>query len=84
MSITLPPLPHPVMNAMLGDDWEDLFTADQLRARDIEVARIVLEGVAAEIRKWGDESRAAKDEHVALFCQITAASVEKLEVRHHE
>ena len=37
MSITLPKLPHPVMNAMLGDDWADLFTADQLRARDIEV-----------------------------------------------
>ena len=37
MSITLPPLPHPVMNAMLGDDWEDLFTVDQLRARDLEV-----------------------------------------------
>ena len=35
--ITLPPLPHPVMNAMLGDDWEDLFTADQLRARALEV-----------------------------------------------
>lgn len=43
MSITLPKLPHPVMNAMLGDDWADLFTADQLRARDLEIVRVVLE-----------------------------------------
>jgi len=80
MSITLPKLP------MLDLSRDNLYgyTADQLRARDIEVARLVLKGVAEEIRKWGDESRAAKDEHVALFCQITAASVEKLEVRDHE
>ena len=32
MSITLPKLPHPVMNSELGDDWADLYTADQLRA----------------------------------------------------
>jgi len=75
MSIELPPLPS-------LREWPH--SHEELRARDLEVARLVLKGVAEEIRKWGDESRAAKDEHVALFCQITAASVEKLEVRHHE
>ena len=84
MSIILPPLPEPVYT--YDEDGNKVFyeKASLVRARDIEVARLVLKGVAAEIRKWGDESRAAKDEHVALFCQITAASVEKLEVRHHE
>ena len=42
------PLPHPVMNAMLGDDWEDLFTSDQMHthaaavtaAKDAEISRL--------------------------------------------
>ena len=42
------PLPHPVMNAMLGDDWEDLYIADQMRsyaasvsaAKDAEISRL--------------------------------------------
>jgi hypothetical protein len=70
MSITLPPLPHPVMNAMLGDDWADLFTADQLRARDIEVARLVLEAAADWCKGRG---------HL-----VTADVLRSLEVRHHE
>jgi len=78
MSITLPKLPQFHTHGPVA------LNPEGIRARDIEVALLVLKGVAAEIRKWGDESRAAKDEHVALFCQITAASVEKLEVRHHE
>lgn len=73
--IILPKLPEPRPFALL---------THEVLVRDLEVARLMLKCVAAEIRKWGDESRAAKDEHVALFCQITAASVEKLEVRHHE
>ena len=31
MSNELPPLPHPVTNALMGDDFEDLYTADQMR-----------------------------------------------------
>ena len=79
MSITLPPLPHPVMNAMLGDDWEDLFTADQLRARDLEVARLVLEA-AAQAAQPDDSYR---DE---WFCAKADAvkRIRALQVRHHE
>jgi len=32
------PLPHPVMNAALGDDWADLFTADQMHAHAAAVS----------------------------------------------
>lgn len=31
MSNEVPPLPHPVTNALMGDDFEDLYTADQMR-----------------------------------------------------
>ena len=31
MSNELPPLPHPVTHILLGDDSEDVFTADQMR-----------------------------------------------------
>ena len=50
--ITLPPLPEPagtlVPPAMTaGSSWYSHgYTADQLRARDIEVARLVLEAAA--------------------------------------
>ena len=79
--ITLPPLPHPVMNALLGDDWEDLFTADQLRARDIEVARLVLEGAKGALVQASIEAKRGTDRAV-----LTAAAiiVRALEVRHHE
>ncbi len=79
MSITLPPLPHPVMNAMLGDDWADLFTADQLRARDMEIARLVLEASAQAAQpddSYRDEWFAAKADAVKR--------IRALEVRHHE
>ena len=81
MSITLPPLPHPVMNAMLGDDWEDLFTADQLRARDIEVAWLVLGGAKGALVQASIEAKRGTDRAV-----LTAAAiiVRALEVRHHE
>lgn len=61
MSITLPPLPHPVMNAMLGDDWADLFTADQLRARDMEIARLVLEAAAQTCKQKAGRMRNMRD-----------------------
>ncbi len=55
--IILPKLPHPVMNAMLGDDWADLFTADQLRAhaaavsaaKDAEIAGLRAELFAHQV-----------------------------------
>lgn len=77
MTRTRLPLPEPVdyQIRLAGGRWTHC-------AKHIHEAAI--KSGAAETRKWGDESRAAKDEHVALFCQITAASVEKLEVRHHE
>lgn len=80
MSITLPPLPHPVMNAMLGDDWADLFTADQLRARDIEVARLVLEGAADLV----DSNAACCSGQTAAILGANADAIRALEVRHAE
>jgi len=79
--IILPPLPHPVMNAMLGDDWADLFTADQLRARDMEIARLVLEGAKGALVQASIEAKRGTDRAV-----LTAAAiiVRALEVRHHE
>ena len=81
MSITLPKLPHPVMNAMLGDDWEDLFTADQLRARDLEVARLVLEA-AAKLCKG--ERLLGLDDERAYYGELMVDAIRALEVRHHE
>ena len=77
--IILPKLPHPVMNAMLGDDWADLFTADQLRARDIEVARLVLEAAA--------QAAGPEDSYQDRWFAAKADAVKRiraLEVRHHE
>ena len=81
MSITLPKLPHPVMNAMLGDDWADLFTADQLRAREIEVARLVLEGAKGALVQASIEAKRGTDRAVLTSAAII---VRALEVRHHE
>ena len=81
MSITLPKLPHPVMNAMLGDDWEDLFTADQLRARDLEVARLVLEA-AAKLCKG--ERLLGLDDERAYYGELMVDAIRKMEVHHHE
>ena len=89
MSITLPKLPHPVMNAMLGDDWEDLFTADQLRARDIEVARLVLEAAAKVLTEH--QIPVGNSAAGEMACEWTLdalkecrATIRALEVRHHE
>ena len=93
MSITLPPLPHPVMNAMLGDDWADLFTADQLRARDLEIVRLVLEAAASECRaielaawreyKIGRRTN-AHTEGRSDGAGECAAVIKALEFTHHE
>lgn len=78
MSITLPKLPHPVMNAMLGDDWEDLYTADQLRARDLEVARLMLEAAAKVCRDFH------ATDSLSNYGLVMARMIDEVEVRHHE
>lgn len=45
--IILPPLPNP--------EYFDSYTADQLRARDLEVVRMVLEAAAKHIQKQADD-----------------------------
>ena len=77
MSITLPKLPHPGMNAMLGDDWADLFTADQLRARDMEIARLVLEASAKVADGFSPSERQS-------YIEYCPDAIRALEVRHHE
>ena len=75
MSITLPPLPEPVNK----HGFNCIQTLDQLRARDLEVARLVLEA-AAQAAQPDDSYR---DE---WFCAKADAvkRIRALEVRHHE
>ncbi len=75
--IILPKLPHPVMNALLGDDWADLFTADQLRARDMEIARLVLEASAKVADGFSPSERQS-------YIEYCPDAIRALEVRHHE
>lgn len=65
-TITLPPLP----SGALVDDrhW---YTPDQLRARDLEVARLVLESLADEFSDW----------HGA---KLIVSTIRATEVKHHE
>jgi hypothetical protein len=84
-TITLPPLPLP----HFGAPWNPpmVFTEDQLRARDLEVARLVLEEAAKLCRKEaaasviGHTRKAVWQAEVAGRC---AAAVDALEVKHHE
>jgi hypothetical protein len=84
MSITLPKLPHPVMNAMLGDDWEDLFTADQLRARDLEIVRLMLEATAQTCKQKAGRMRNMRDYAGGNALDHAAMLINELQVRHHE
>lgn len=84
MSITLPPLPEPP--AWMDDEGDVfarpetpemelslptmLYTTNQLRARDIEVARLVLEAAADFMKMEGFGGY--------------AIAIRALEVRHHE
>ncbi len=77
MSIPLPPLPehlhHPELQKL------DAFTREQLRARDMEIARLVLEASAQAAQpddSYRDEWFAAKADAVKR--------IRALEVRHHE
>ena len=63
MSIPLPPIPEPYI-----DTWP--LTPEKLRARDLEVARVVLEAAAL-----------IADSHGVFG---TAKSIRALEFKHHE
>ena len=87
--IALPPLPEPAFSLR----WErgeykvsppmddcDCYTADQLRARDIEVARLVLEAAADLV----DDNAAYCSGQTASILGSNADAIRKMEVRHHE
>ena len=73
MSITLPPLPHPVMNAMLGDDWADLFTADQMHAHAAAVSAAKDAEIAA-LRDFVEHVRRNGSTHLANMAVAVLAA----------
>lgn len=64
-TIILPPLPAP-------ETWDKRYTPDQLRARDLEIARLVLEEAAVLADKYGNGA------------YLIAQEIRALEVRHAE
>jgi hypothetical protein len=70
-TITLPPLPDP--DSKYGLNW--------IRARDLEVARLVLEGAAL---KCEGERRLGIDDERAYYGDLMAEAIRALEVKHHE
>lgn len=76
MSITLPKLP------MLDLSRDNLYgyTSDQLRARDIKVARLVLKAAADLV----DDNAAYCSGQTAAILGSNADAIRKMEVRHHE
>jgi hypothetical protein len=72
--ILLPPLPEPDFALDQGD--EPCYYAHTLRARELEVARLVLESAAKECDKQADGVVAAP-----VYC---ARAIRNLEVKHHE
>lgn len=77
MSITLPPLPERNPRSYKWTEREK----QELRARDIEVVRLVLEGAKGALVQASIEAKRGTDRAV-----LTAAAiiVRALEVRHHE
>ena len=71
-TITLPPLPHTETN-LIG------ITPQELRASDLAVARLVLEG-AAELCQ--NERLMFGDEEWNIRCEL-AQAMRALEVKHH-
>lgn len=69
MSIPLPPIPEPYI-----DTWP--LTPEKLRARDLEVARLVLEAVAG----WIKTQRMVTPANGYEF----SSSIRTLEFKHHE
>lgn len=94
MSITLPPLPEPP--AWMDDEGDVfarpetpemalslptmLYTTDQLRARDIKVARLVLKAAADLV----DDNAAYCSGQTASILGSNADAIRALGVRHHE
>lgn len=76
MSITLPPLPEPVNK----HGFNCIQTLDQLRARDLEVVRLVLEAAADLV----DGNAAYCSGQTAAILGSNADAIRKMEVRHHE
>lgn len=84
MSIPLPPLPD---EFLMHPTQGECYTADQLRARDLEIARVVLEAAARTARlcecdryEPGSETRRAWNEGT-----IDAEdAIRALEFKHHE
>jgi len=66
--ILLPPLPEP----MHGFYATPTYTLDQLRARDLEVARVVLEAAAQSAYRYA---------HVP---SLISDKIRNIEVKHHE
>lgn len=50
-----PPLPHPVTNALMGDDFEDLYTADQMREYGRACERAAYERAVKKCEEFEDE-----------------------------
>ena len=76
MSITLPPLPEPVNK----HGFNCIQTLDQLRARDLEVVRLVLEAAADLV----DGNAAYCSGQTAAILRSNADAIRKMEVLHHE
>ena len=66
MSIPLPPLPKP--ESLNCEGWPTLYSRSELRARDLEVARVVLEQAAM----------------IADSRPYAAKAIRALEFKHHE
>jgi hypothetical protein len=81
VTITLPPLPEPVYT--FDEDGNKVFyeKAALVRARDLEVARAVLEGAAL---KCEGERRLGIDDERAYYGDLMAEAIRELEVKHHE
>ena len=73
MSITLPPLPEPYTGLATN-------IKEMIRARDIEVARLVLKAAADIV----DDNAAYCSGQTAAILRSNADAIRKMEVRHHE
>jgi len=72
MSITLPALPD------IGERRTFAASANWLRARDIEVARLVLEAAAKVCRDFH------ATDSLSNYGLVMARMIDEVEVRHHE
>jgi ABC-type branched-subunit amino acid transport system ATPase component len=76
--MNLPPLPKP--HAVSNNLWYSrLYTADQLRARDLEVAKAVLEEAA---KLCLDESAVAYYENERSMATYLERKIRAMEIKH--